>query len=71
MGTQTWVCITIIVTEVLIVLKFDWDTVTKPFPPEVAFWWYLFIGALVLWTVWQFFLRPFFFSQESKQKKKQ
>lgn len=58
MGTQTWVAITIIITELLIVLKFDWETVSKPFPPKIALFWALFISCLVLWTIWQFYLKP-------------
>jgi phosphatidylserine synthase 2 len=59
MGTQTWVVITIITTEVLICLKFDWETVTKPFPPDIAFYWKIFGSILTLWTVWQFYVWPY------------
>lgn len=65
MGTQTWVCIAIIMTELLICLKFDWETVTKPFPPEVAFWWYIFLSALVTWTIGQFLIRPYLWPEEA------
>lgn len=67
MGTQTWVCITIIMTEVLIVLKFDWETVTKPFPPKIALCWEIFGGCLLTWTVWQFYIKPYLFhSRDAK-----
>ena len=56
-------------TELLICLKFDWETLTKPFPPDVAFWWYIFLSALVLWTIWQFLVRPYVWPQESKESK--
>ena len=68
MGTQTWVLITILSTEALIVLKFDWQTVTKPFPPAVAFAWTIFIAGLILWCVWQFYLKPRLNEQEYEKK---
>ena len=58
MGTQTWVSITIIITEILIVLKFDWETSTKPLPPDVAFWWKVFGTLLLLYTIWNFYVKP-------------
>ena len=58
MGTQTWVAITIIFTELLIVLKFDWDVVTIPFPRHVAICWSIAITLFVLWIIWQFYLKP-------------
>lgn len=75
MGTQTWVCLSIIMTELLICFKFDWETVTKPFPPEIAFWWYIFGGILLTWTVWNFFIQPYIWphthhDQQVKDKKK-
>lgn len=66
MGTQTWVCITILFTETLIVLKFDWETVTKPFPPNVAWCWIVFIIGLILWTIWQFSIKPLIHSDNKK-----
>ena len=74
MGTQTWVVITIILTEVLICLKFDWETVTKPFPPDIALYWTIGGALLSLWTVWQFFLSPFIYHKRDlhhKEVKKQ
>ena len=64
MGTQTWVTITILATETLIVFKFDWETVTKPFPPTVAKCWIVFGIGLVVWTIWQFYLKQFFLSHK-------
>jgi phosphatidylserine synthase 2 len=69
MGTQTWVAITIIITEVLIVLKFDWETVSKPLPPKIALFWAFFIGCLVLWTIWQFYLKPLLHWTEKRNGK--
>jgi hypothetical protein len=72
MGTQTWMAIAIITTEVLIVFKFDWETVTKPFPPDIAFYWLIFLSALTLYTIFHFILRPLYHSivyADDKKKK--
>ena len=67
MGTQTWVTITILATETLIVFKFDWETVTKPFPPMIANCWIVFGVGLVLWTIWQFYLKNMFFGHKADE----
>ena len=46
LGRQTWVLIMIIMTELLICIKFGWATITKPLPRHIALWWVL--GALIL-----------------------
>ena len=56
----------IVFTEVLIVLKYDWDTVTKPLPMHISVFWIVFISVLVLWTIWQFYIKPFLNLQEKK-----
>ena len=74
MGTQTWVCVTIVFTEVLICLKFDWETITKPFPDDIALYWKIFLTGFVAWTLWQFYIWPLFNhkkDKESKDKKKE
>jgi phosphatidylserine synthase 2 len=68
MGTQTWVTITILATEVLIVLKFDWETVSKPLPPMIAKCWIVFFSGLFLWTFWQFYLKNIFFSPREEKE---
>jgi len=45
------------VTEVLISLKFDWATFTKPLPRHIALLWLVGLGGLLLWTVWHFYLQ--------------
>jgi len=47
----------IIVTEVLITLKFDWHTFTKPLPGYVIVGWVIGLALLALWTVWHFYLQ--------------
>jgi multisubunit Na+/H+ antiporter MnhB subunit len=49
--------VAIIVTEVLITLKFDWETFTKPLPRHIVFGWVIGLVGLALWTVWHFYLQ--------------
>lgn len=71
MGTQTWVAITIIFTEMLIVFKFDWDVVTIPPPRHIAVAWITGACCLVLWIIWQFYLKSHFNRHYEKKKGKQ
>ncbi|ESO09280.1 hypothetical protein HELRODRAFT_150062, partial [Helobdella robusta] len=56
-GAQSTLAIAIMITEVLIAFKFDWNTFTKPLPPHVINM--LLIGALALivWTLWHFYFQ--------------
>ena len=56
-GTQTLLLMAIIVTEVLITLKFDWHTFTKPLPSHVVVGWIIGLAVLALWTIWHFYLQ--------------
>lgn len=51
--------ISIIITELLIILKFDFAVVTKPLPKHIFLFWVGAIILLVLWTLWRFVLRNF------------
>lgn len=46
----------IIITELLIVVKFDWETITKPLPTHVAYGWILGFSFLLIFTVWKFYI---------------
>lgn len=46
----------IIITELLIVVKFDWDTITKPLPTHVTYGWILGFSFLLIFTVWKFYI---------------
>jgi len=56
LGRQSWVMIAIITTELLICIKFGWDTITKPLPRHIALWWVLGVSLLVVYTVVKFYL---------------
>lgn len=57
-GRQSWVMLAVVITEFLVIAKFDWETITKPLPLYVAYSWLIGIMLIVLWTVWNFFLCP-------------
>ncbi|CAF1529748.1 unnamed protein product, partial [Didymodactylos carnosus] len=56
-GRQSWLISAIIITEVLIVLKFGWNIVTLPFPFHITVLWLTIIILLFLWTVYQFWFK--------------
>ncbi|XP_068717392.1 phosphatidylserine synthase 2-like [Montipora capricornis] len=53
-GQQAWVVSAIEATEVLICVKFGWETLTIPLPFHVAFFWSISFGVYLVWTVWNF-----------------
>jgi phosphatidylserine synthase 2 len=55
-GRQSWIIASIIITEFLIVLRFDLYTVTKPIPQPVASVWAIGIISLAVWTFWKFYI---------------
>ena len=56
LGRQSWVMLAIIVTELLICIKFGWATMTKPLPHHIALWWVLGAALLLVYTVVRFYL---------------
>ena len=46
----------IVVTEVLICVKFGWETITKPLPKAIALWWLAFGFGLFAYTFVKFVL---------------
>ena len=44
----------IVVTELLICVKFGWDTITKPLPRSIAIAWLSFAIGLFLYTIVKF-----------------
>ena len=57
-GRQSWTFLAIICTELLIELKFGWETVTIPFPREIVLLWVGIILLLLMWTLWNFYIDP-------------
>lgn len=55
-GPQAWMIIAIIITEFLIVVKFDWKTISKPLPPHIAYFWILGLLLLIGWTIFKFYI---------------
>ncbi|KAF8572409.1 hypothetical protein P879_00708 [Paragonimus westermani] len=55
-GQQAWMLSSIIITELLIIMKFGWDTVSKPLPRSITVLWFLGILGLTLWTFWHFYV---------------
>ncbi|CAH8461345.1 unnamed protein product [Schistosoma rodhaini] len=60
-GRQAWMIASIIITELLIVMKFGWDIITKPFPRHISIFWSLVLIGLVSWTFWHFYIVPWLF----------
>lgn len=56
LGRQSWIVVTIIITEFLIVVKFDLHTVTKPLPGPIVSVWLVGIISLAVWTTFKFYI---------------
>ncbi|KFM65964.1 Phosphatidylserine synthase 2, partial [Stegodyphus mimosarum] len=57
-GRQSWLMVAIIITEFLVIAKFDYETITKPLPVHIVYFWVFALCALFFWTVWKFFFLP-------------
>ena len=44
----------IIITELLVTVKFGWETIIKPVPAPLSYFW---IIGLVMYTVWKFYIK--------------
>lgn len=56
-GQQAWLILAIIITEVLVVVKFGWETITIPIPAHIAYFWITGFLGLVGYTVWKFWIK--------------
>ncbi|THD22289.1 Phosphatidylserine synthase [Fasciola hepatica] len=56
LGRQLWMMMCIVITELLIILKFGWPVVTKPLPRHVTWFWLIALIGLALWTFWYFYV---------------
>ena len=57
LGQQAWLVAAITVTEFLIVVKYDPNTIMLPIPFFVTQCWFLGIFLILSWTLWRFFIR--------------
>uniref|UniRef100_A0A6Q2XVK6 Phosphatidylserine synthase n=1 Tax=Esox lucius TaxID=8010 RepID=A0A6Q2XVK6_ESOLU len=57
LGQQAWMVAAITVTEFLIVMKYDPETIMLPIPFFVTQCWILGILLILCWTLWRFFIR--------------
>lgn len=58
LGAQAWLTAIIIVVELLICIKFGRGQFPNPAPSAVVRFWQVLISVLVVFPVWQFWLRP-------------
>ncbi|OMJ30094.1 Phosphatidylserine synthase 2 [Smittium culicis] len=66
-GIHAWLMGATILTELLIIFKFSSGEFTNPFPKHVVYGWSIAFSLVTLYPVWQFFIKPRFFSTK-KQK---
>lgn len=57
LGQQAWLVAAITVTEFLIVVKYDPNTIMLPIPFFIMQCWFLGLIVIFIWTVWKFFIR--------------
>ncbi len=55
-GRQSWILVSVVLTELLICLKFGWETMTKPIPQSIALWWLFGLVMLIAYTMVKFVL---------------
>lgn len=56
-GRQSWLVIAIIITEFLITIRFDWETIRKPLPRHISLFWLIGLASLAVWTFWKFYIK--------------
>uniref|UniRef100_UPI00358E01CC phosphatidylserine synthase 2 isoform X2 n=1 Tax=Myxine glutinosa TaxID=7769 RepID=UPI00358E01CC len=57
LGQQAWMVAAVIVTEFLIVIKYDPYTLTLPLPFYVTQFWICGLLGIFIWTIWRFLIR--------------
>ncbi|XP_040582315.1 phosphatidylserine synthase 2-like [Lepeophtheirus salmonis] len=68
LGRQSWVLLAVISTELLVCLKFGWDTMTKPIPKSILLWWLAGIVLIIFYTFVKFvILKPTRLPQPEKE----
>ncbi|XP_070283233.1 phosphatidylserine synthase 2 isoform X2 [Myotis yumanensis] len=71
LGQQAWLVAAITATELLIVVKYDPQTLTLSLPFYIAQCWTLGSVLVLTWTVWRFFLRDITLRYKETRRQKQ
>ncbi|KAG9335754.1 hypothetical protein JZ751_004183 [Albula glossodonta] len=71
LGQQAWLVAAITVTEFLIVVKYDPNTIMLPIPFFVTQCWILGIVLILTWTLWRFFIRDITLRYKETRRRKQ
>jgi len=53
-GQQSWITCAVIITELLLVIKFGINTLKKPFPLHIQYMWVTIFLIYIVWSVWKF-----------------
>lgn len=69
LGAQAWLTAIIIIVELLVCIKFGRGQFPNPTPIAVVRFWQALITLLVAFPIWQFWIRPRFFSAVPKGDK--
>ncbi|PVZ97542.1 hypothetical protein BB558_006495 [Smittium angustum] len=64
LGAHMWLTMATVLTELLIIFKFGAGEFPAPFPNIVIIGWSIAFSIVVLFAVWQFFIKPRFFAQK-------
>ncbi|KAL7867614.1 hypothetical protein SRHO_G00089980 [Serrasalmus rhombeus] len=71
LGQQAWLVAAITVTEFLIVVKYDPNTIMLPIPFFITQCWILGILLIFTWTLWRFFIRDITLRYKETRRRKQ
>lgn len=71
LGQQAWMVAAITVTEFLIVVKYDPNTIMLPIPFFITQCWFLGILLIFTWTLWRFFFRDITLRYKETRRRKQ
>ncbi|KAG7278653.1 hypothetical protein CRUP_031948 [Coryphaenoides rupestris] len=71
LGQQAWLVAAITVTEFLIVVKYDPNTIMLPIPFFVTQCWFLGIFLILSWTLWRFFIRDITLRYKETRRRQQ
>lgn len=67
-GRQSWITAAIVLTEVLICMKYEPQTLFKPLPNHIALFWVVGAAGLMLFSLWKFYLKTHLFLHHHSKK---